>query len=263
MTTTYVFDDAWAAERTRIGSLERMLDAGTEALLTGLGVGSGWRCLEVGAGAGSTAVWLAGTVGPSGHVLATDSQTTFLEPLRSDTLEVRRHDMCADEPPGTGFDLVHVRWMLHWPAQRREALRNMVACLRPGGLLVAEEPDCASAYHGSIDPVVGRVLPAAIGLLQELSGGMDAAYGRRLFHDMRDEGLVDLGSAGRTHMLRGADADSGAEWLRFTVVKVRELLPERSDVTAAEIEHVLDLLTDPGFAMVAPTTLAVWGRRPG
>jgi SAM-dependent methyltransferase len=262
MSATYVFDDAWADERSRIGSLEHMLDPGTEALLDRLGVGPGWRCLEVGAGAGSTARWLAERVGPSGHVLATDTQITFLEPLRSPTLEVRRHDMCADGPPGTGFDLVHVRWMLHWPATRREGLRRMVACLRPGGLLVAEEPDCASAFHGSTDPVVGRVLTAAIELLQELAGGMDAAYGRRLFHDVRDEGLLDIGSAGRTHMLRGADADSGAAWLRYTVEKVRERLPERGAVTAEEIGHVLDLLGDPGFAMVAPTTIAVWGRRP-
>lgn len=91
----------------------------------------------------------------------------------------------------------------------------MVACLRPGGLLVAEEPDCASAFHGSTDPVVGRVIVAAIELLQELAGGMNSAYGHELFHDVRSEGLVDLGSAGRTHMLRGADAGSGAAWLRY------------------------------------------------
>jgi SAM-dependent methyltransferase len=263
MTVSYVFDDAWAAERTRIGSLERMLDPGTESLLDRLGVGPGWRCLEVGAGAGSTALWLAGRVGPSGHVLATDTQTAFLEPLASPTLEVRRHDMCTEDPPGDGFDLVHVRWMLHWPAGRRAAVAKMIACLRPGGLLVAEEPDCAGAFHGSTDPVVGRVLVAAIGLLQELAGGMDATYGRRLFHDLREDGLVGLGSAGRTHMLCGGDDDSGAAWLRYTVEKVRELLPGRGEVSTEEIVHVLDLLDDPGFAMVAPTTMAVWGRRPG
>lgn len=261
--TTYVFDDAWAAERDRIGSLERMLDAGTEALLTGLGVGPGWRCLEVGAGAGSTARWLAERVGPTGYVLATDTQTAFLEPLAGPTLEVRAHDMCVDDPPGTGFDLVHVRWMLHWPAERHAALRAMVGCLRPGGLLLAEEPDCASAFAGSTDPVVGRVVAAAIGLLQELAGGMDAAYGRKLFADVRAEGMIDVGSAGRTHMLRGADADSGAAWLRYTVAKVGDRLPGRGEVTAAEVAHVLDRLDDPAFAMVAPTTMAVWGRRAG
>jgi SAM-dependent methyltransferase len=262
MISTYVFDDAWAAERDRIGSLERMLDPGTESLLTELGVGPGWRCLEVGAGAGSTTRWLADRVGPDGHVLATDTQTTFLEPLRGPTVDVLRHDMCTEPPPATGLDLVHVRWMLHWPAARRDALRTMVACLRPGGVLLAEEPVVVTAFEGSVDPVVGPVLTAAIGLLQEMAGGMDAAYGRRLFHDMNAEGLVDLHSAGRTHVLRGGDAGSGATWLRHTVEKVRDRIPGRDGVTAQDVAHVLDLLDDPDFAMLAPTTLAVRGRRP-
>jgi ubiquinone/menaquinone biosynthesis C-methylase UbiE len=37
----------------------------------------GWRCLEVGAGRGSMAVWLAQRVGPSGHVVATDVDVGF------------------------------------------------------------------------------------------------------------------------------------------------------------------------------------------
>jgi ubiquinone/menaquinone biosynthesis C-methylase UbiE len=41
----------------------------------------GWRCLEVGAGRGSMAVWLAEQVGPTGHVVATDVDTRYLERL--------------------------------------------------------------------------------------------------------------------------------------------------------------------------------------
>lgn len=262
MPATYVFDEAWSAERTRIGSLEAMLDPGTEELLTRIGVTDGWRCLEVGAGAGSTAVWLAERVGPSGHVVATDVQTAFLEPLAGPNLEVLAHDMCGEHLPGTDFDLVHVRWMLHWPAQRRTALRRMVASLRPGGWLVAEEPDCASLLHGGLDPAVARVLTAALEVLSELGGGMDPGYGHRLFHDMADEGLVELGSQGRTHMLRGAAADTGATWLRFTVEKVRDVIVGRGAVAPGDVEHCLARIADPAFATVAPTTMAVWGRRP-
>ena len=42
----------------------------------------GWRCLEVGAGRGSMAVWLAQRVGESGHVVATDIDLTYLKPAR-------------------------------------------------------------------------------------------------------------------------------------------------------------------------------------
>src|SRR6516164_6521680 len=56
----------------------------------------GWRCLEVGAGRGSMAVWLAEQVGPSGHVVATDIDITYLERLDVPNLEVRRHNILDD-----------------------------------------------------------------------------------------------------------------------------------------------------------------------
>src|SRR5262249_20305982 len=43
----------------------------------------GWRCLEVGAGRGSMAVWLAEQVGANGHVVATDIDVTYLGRLDS------------------------------------------------------------------------------------------------------------------------------------------------------------------------------------
>ncbi|MCU1491421.1 MAG: SAM-dependent methyltransferase, partial [Acidimicrobiaceae bacterium] len=38
-----------------------------------LGVGSGWRCVDVGAGAGDVSVALAELVGPDGRIYAVDS----------------------------------------------------------------------------------------------------------------------------------------------------------------------------------------------
>jgi hypothetical protein len=69
----YVFDNA-AEEQTRerFATLPRLYDPGTIRHLEALGVGAGWRCLEVGAGGGSVARWLAERVGPIGRVLATD-----------------------------------------------------------------------------------------------------------------------------------------------------------------------------------------------
>jgi tRNA A58 N-methylase Trm61 len=65
----YVFK---ADARDRLRAAEELLDDGTTRLLARLGVGAGWRCLEVGAGGGSIARWLANAVGPDGKVIATD-----------------------------------------------------------------------------------------------------------------------------------------------------------------------------------------------
>lgn len=68
----YPFDQAWQHESERLTALEQGLDPGTIRHLEALGVGPGWRCWEVGAGAGSIAAWLCQRVGDEGHVIATD-----------------------------------------------------------------------------------------------------------------------------------------------------------------------------------------------
>src|SRR4051812_14227124 len=92
---TYVFDQAWTKERERLTALESLFDASSRRLLADLGVGAGWRCLEVGAGAGGIARWLADRVGDTGRVVATDLDTRFLD--GSGNLDVRTHDVVTDD----------------------------------------------------------------------------------------------------------------------------------------------------------------------
>lgn len=105
--------------------LEESLDSETTKILGRLGVGQSWRCLELGAGAGSIARWLA-EQRPDGHVVATDTDTRYLDPSAAHSLEVMRHDVVAEDFPPGSFDLVPARYLLanlpevgHHPARQR------------------------------------------------------------------------------------------------------------------------------------------------
>jgi len=66
------------------------------------GIASGWSCLEIGAGDGSVARWMAARVGPAGFVLATDIDPRFvLEDSGANpaNMEVRVHDIVTDSLP--------------------------------------------------------------------------------------------------------------------------------------------------------------------
>ena len=63
---------------TRFEALATLFDRSTFSHLREIGVGSGWRCWEVGAGGMSVPLWLATRVGPTGLVLATDIDTSWL-----------------------------------------------------------------------------------------------------------------------------------------------------------------------------------------
>jgi len=86
---TYAFENARAVQLHRLRALEATLDAQTTELIDSIGLDRGWRCLEVGAGGGSSADWLCHRVAPEGTVLATDLDTTVLGELSRPNLEVR------------------------------------------------------------------------------------------------------------------------------------------------------------------------------
>ena len=86
-------------ERARLRLLEEYHDPLTSSQLDAIGVGEGWRCLDVGAGGGSVTRMLADRVGSAGSVLAVDLDPRLLEELASDRVEVRRHDLMSDPLP--------------------------------------------------------------------------------------------------------------------------------------------------------------------
>jgi SAM-dependent methyltransferase len=260
MVQGYAFDHAWAMERLRLAGLEAALDPGTREHLTRLGVGPGTRCLEIGAGGGSVAFWLASRVVPGGTVVATDLQTGFLESEAAayPGLEVLRHDITAAELPG-GFDVVHARWLVEWLPDKRRGLRRMVSALRPGGVLLIEEPDFVTIF-GAGELAVRRVIAAMVAHL-ETTCPMDGQYGRRALADLAAVGLQDVCAEGRCPIVRGG-SPLAADFLRLTIEKVREPILAGGAVTAEEFAQASAALQDPAITVVAPMTVAAWGRRP-
>jgi ubiquinone/menaquinone biosynthesis C-methylase UbiE len=76
--TDYALDNSWDRARRRLSLLEQYLDPMTKRRMSALGIRQGWRCLEVGAGSGSVAVWLCDQIGPAGRVFATDINIQLL-----------------------------------------------------------------------------------------------------------------------------------------------------------------------------------------
>jgi SAM-dependent methyltransferase len=260
----YAFANARAAQRERLRTLEALNDAGTKQQLTARGVTEGWRCLEVGAGGGSIAAWLCDRVAPDGAVVATDLDTTVLGELSHPNLEVRVHDVLVDDLPKGEFDLVHLRLLLAWMAEPRIALQRLVAALRPGGWLVAEELDFASAVP---DPAMGAEACARFARLAEAHNavlaehhGFDFTYGRRVAGDLEDSGLTDCACEGRASMWRGDNA-GGLIW-RLTIAQLRETIIASARMAAADLDAAMALCGEPRFSSLSPVMVAAWGRRP-
>lgn len=70
--STYLFDNAAAEAGQRFDALADLFNPTTFRHLEALGLDQGWRCWEVGAGGPTVPNWLAGRVGSTGSVVATD-----------------------------------------------------------------------------------------------------------------------------------------------------------------------------------------------
>lgn len=257
----YVFDAAPQQATARLAILAELFDPGTIRHLQARGVGAAWDCLEVGGGGGSIAAWLCDRVGPSGRVLTTDIDTRCLETLRWPNLEVRRHDIVSDPLPTAAFNLVHVRLVLmHLPARER-VIERLVAALKPGGWLVAEEFDVLSLRP---DPAVNPLeaeLKTSLALLQIMAErGVHLRYGRLLPGRLRIHGLTDVDAEGRAFVWQGSSA--GARLAKTSYEQLRRVMIESGLVTDQEIEQDLARLDDPSFTMPSPILWAAWGQRP-
>jgi len=245
--------------RARLQAAEDLLDDGTQRVLERLGLAPGWRCLEVGAGGGSIARWLAARVGPHGHVVATDISTRDLDTRGLANLEVRQHDIVRDALETDAYDLVHARLLLeHLPA-RDIAFSKLAQSLRPGGWLVVEDVDYVSAVPVSELGAREHAHSQSIRLEAFSASGVDHALGRALPSRLRAIGLCDVGNEGRVWVMEGGSP--GARWFQISLAHLRSRLVGPGLLSDAEIDRMLELFQDPNWSALSPIIMAAWGSR--
>lgn len=192
----------------------------------------------------------------------TDIDPRFLADLEQPNLDVWRHDVVTDDLPDDTFALVHTRLLLAHLSAPQVALQRMVAALKPGGWLVAEELDFitlvpVSPSDAPASTLFTRLMDAHMRVLE--SHGFDSLYGRRLSGHLQAQGLSVVETEGRVALWRGGSVV--ATILRLTFLQLREELMARAGVTAQDLGDLDALLTDPEFVFMSPLTVAAWGQR--
>jgi SAM-dependent methyltransferase len=225
------------------------------------GIRPGWRCLEVGAGDGGVAAWLARRVGPAGRVLATD-----IRPVRGPAiagLEFVRHDIVRDPLPEGEFDLVHARLVLRLLPERLAVLDRLVRALKPGGVLQVDEFDATDAPALRVpDAAAHRLYRTFIDAKAQImaAGGVDIAWGRKAAGAMSRAGLTGVTSHHRFELW-----SAGSPGLQLVSHHTRHLRERfvRTGMTDRQLAQVRELLAHPGFQARSYGIYSVQGRRSG
>lgn len=107
-------------------------------LIQDLGVRYGQRVLDVGAGTGLLAAYVASIVGPHGKVVAIDPLPLRVELASKKAADVeakvgRAEDLSAF--PANSFDVVYLNSVIHWIPDKAKVLAEAHRVLKPGGKL--------------------------------------------------------------------------------------------------------------------------------
>jgi len=261
--TYFAADAELLDEERRLQLLAELFDPASISRLTRIGISPGWRCLEVGAGGGSIARWMADRVGSAGSVLATDLDTRLLSSLGARHIEVRTHDITNDGLEQGGYDLAHARSVLTHVSDPEAAARNMVRALRPGGWLLLEEPDTDTTMP--VDPthacaeVYTRLQNVASDFVRR-SRILDPAFGRKVPGIIERLGLVETGNEVSGAIVMGATLRAG--FWKTTASRLRTAMVASGATTETDWDAYHAAHEDPSFQYFEMSFIAGWGRKP-
>lgn len=256
----YVFDNDSSHSGEQHRCLAAAYDPLTTRRLAETGVTAGWQCLEVGAGGGSVARWLAGRVAPTGHVLATDIKAQHIAP--GPCLRVLRHDVATDPLPEDTYDLIHARLVLLHLPQRLAVLDKLVRALKPGGWLQLDEFDIS--YGPALrarDTDSLRRYEDFLAVKQSVmaAAGADGSWGRKVAAAMHEAGLVQLDACPQLELWHAGSP--GLQLLVHHTFHLRDKLLAHG-MTTSDLAAVRAVMTDAEFQACSCAMYSVRGRRP-
>jgi ubiquinone/menaquinone biosynthesis C-methylase UbiE len=261
-TRRYALDNDHPRAAQHHALLAALFDGVSAERVRGLLELRGRRCLEVGAGGGGFAAWLAQHVGPDGEVLATDIKPHAIT-ARHPRLTVAVHDVTTDPVPGDGWDLIHARLVLAHLPEREEILARLVAALAGGGVLLVEDFD---VQQDMVLQAPDQEAAAAYAALQRaltrdvfVAAGNDRTWARRAHGAFLDAGLIEVRTTGRWESWTGGS--TGARFISGTVDQVGDRLLA-AGLTASHLDRVQALLADPRLVLAGHTLVSTSGRKP-
>lgn len=227
------------SERERLGGLCQIYDKWTQSCLRKEGVSEGQIVAETGFGTGSMLKWLSAEVGPKGTVHGYDLTPRFLskeEVSTENRISTFVHNIQTDPLPNHGYDLVYSRLLLSHLIDTKQAMRNMIDGLKPGGKLIALD------YNSLVveaDPQKYPEFLSAVETTNQLIGEeglLSASYGAEITREMEEIGLINITEHVMARHHKGGDfaAMISAEGIEL-IGQARPEIAEHCDVIASHM----------------------------
>lgn len=270
MTNTY--SGSYPIEN-RDGEIERLHIQGdamapdTQAMLDLIGVGPGWKCLDIGCGPRGITPLLSERVGETGRVVGLDMNEYFLEHARSHALgcgnvEFQQGDAYESGLPEGSFDFVHMRFIASTAGNPEKLIREAMRLVRPGGIVAIQEPDGSTLNCYPPHPAWEELKTALLGAFKGV--GADLKLAEKLYGLAHQAGLENIQY--RPFLVGVRSTDPLVDYLPSTVESLKGTVLKLGLISEAEFPGVLAEcrvhLSDPGTVFNTYTVAQVWGVKP-
>jgi SAM-dependent methyltransferase len=262
---SYVLATGAAAVR-RLHVLHDVYAPAGKRVLLQAGLTQGMRVADFGCGVGVVTRMLAQMVGPSGSVTGIDVDEAQLKEAAALCDREGLQNTCFVKAsaystglPRNSFDLVYCRFLLLHLTDPAACLHEMRALLRPGGMLVVEDGDLASATS---------VPRSAMDAFAELFGqlgptrGVNYSLAKDLYHT-----VVAAGFRGVNLEIHQPAIIHGENryFLKWSVEEAGPALVEAGILTertlARRLAQMQSAVDNPNVVILAPRMSCVWGRK--
>ncbi len=266
-TPAYVLGHS-ARELERLGTQARLIDPMTRRFFREAGIRPGLRVLDVGSGAGHTALLAAELVGDAGEVVGVDRAPAALATARSraEAHSVRNVSFLEGDPAAMSFDrpfdAAVGRYVLMFQPDPVPMLRGVAAHVKRGGPIVFHEPDWGGVRSLPTAPVYEQCCRWIVETLVAL--GNDTRMGMRLHPTFIAAGLPPP-TMGLDALVGGGKQGVDAAVLIAEIVEIMLPAMEQAGVaTAAEArleslkKRMTREVTDGGSVLVGRSEVGAW-----
>jgi ubiquinone/menaquinone biosynthesis C-methylase UbiE len=255
-----------AAAVRRLHVLHDIYSPAGRRVLLQAGLRPGMKAADFGCGVGVVTRMMGEMVGPSGSVTGIDVNSQQLAEAAAwcESQGVRNASFVTADATRTGlprgsFDLVYCRFLLLHLPDPMACLREMRDLLRPGGIIVVEDGDLATAMSvppTSIDAFA--YLFCRFGPVR----GLDYSLARNLYHMVMRAGFADVDveihqpaitRGENRYFLKWSVEEAGPTFVGAGIVT-----PERLATTLVDMQKAIE---DPDVLILAPRMSLVWGRK--
>jgi len=259
-------------EVKRLWIQAQLVDPFTRQFFRDAGVAQGMRVLDVGSGAGDTALVVADIVGASGEVLGIDraplavaAAQSRIKSLGKLNISFRQGDLDILEVAET-FDAVVGRYVLVFNPNPAAMLRTAARLVRPGGVIAFHEPDWNGSRSNPVAPLYERCSDWIVRTFKKV--GTNPYMGQELHSAFVRAGIPAPSMALRA-LIGGPSKDVGyVDLIAELAITMAPVMEEQGVIARGEIDpasfrrEMLAEVERLGSVVVGRSEIGAWSRVP-